>query len=157
MEAHLAATKFNSDTVDRLPYRPSSAGWCAYWHGKLRGFGLRVTDGGARAYVVRYRLKGSRAQRLRSLGSTAELHFGEAYERAREVLREAGRGQDWFDAIKRERAQTMGQVWRYYEQEHLAASAAPGSYANAKVLWRLHCEREFDKCPLADITPERAE
>jgi integrase len=153
----LAATKLSSDTVERLPYRRSSAGWCAYWHRKLGGFGLRVTEAGARAYVVRYRLKGSRAQRLRALGSPAELQFGQAYERAKEVLREAERGVDWFEAIKRERAQTLGQVWRYYEKEHLATEAvASGSYVNAKVLWRLHCASDFDTCSLADITPEKA-
>jgi integrase len=106
---------------------------------------------------VRYRLKGSRSQKLKALGSPAELRFGQAYERAKEVLREAERGVDWFEAIKRERAQTLGQVWRYYEQEHLATDAvAAASYVNAKVLWRLHCTSVFDTCSLADITSEKA-
>lgn len=148
--------QFTADSVHRLPYRPSSAGWCAYWHHKLAGFGLRVTAGGARAFIVRYRLLGTRAQRIRTLGDVEVLKFGEALERAREVLREAERGVDWFESIKRERAQTLGQVWGYYEREHLSTSAvAPRSRSNARILWRLHCERQFARAQLADITSEQ--
>lgn len=154
----MAASKLSSDAVDRLPYRPSSAGWCVYWHSKLAGFGLRVTASGARAYVVRYRLRGSRAQKIHTLGSTSVLKFGEALERGREVLREAERGVDWFEAVKRERAQTLGQVWRYYEAEHLAAAetVSDRTRRDAKLLWTHHCERDFDNRSLADITPEQA-
>jgi integrase len=152
----MATTQLTASSVDRLPYSHSGAGWTMYWHGRLAGFGLRVTESGARAYVVRYRLRGSRAQRIRTLGATTVLKFGEALERAREVLRDAERGVDWFDQVKRERAQTLGDVWRYYESEHLASEVAPGSRANARVLWRLHSEREFNGCPLVDLTPEKA-
>src|ERR1017187_10411236 len=118
LEAHMAELKLTADSVEKLPYRRSEARWFVHWHHKLKGFGLRVTESDSRAYVVRYRLQGSRSQRLRTLGSVTVLKFGQALERAREVLREAEIGRDWFDEVKRTRAQTLGQVWAYYFREH---------------------------------------
>jgi len=153
----MATTQLNADTVERLPYSFTGAGWSMYWHRKLAGFGLRVTESGARSYVVRYRLRGSRAQKIRTLGATTVLKFGEAFEHAREVLREAERGIDWFDQVRRMRAQTMGQVWAYYTDGRLAdAAISDRTRGDAKSLWERHCERKFANCPLADITPEVA-
>ena len=153
----MATPKLSSATVDNLPYEANSASWTIHWHHKVRGFGLRVTEQGARTYVVRYRLRGSRAQKLRALGSTDKLTFGQAQENAREVLRLASQGQDWFDEIRRKRAQTLGEVWRYYQAEHLAGTGvSERSRGDAKLLWANHCEKEFDFKSLADITPESA-
>jgi integrase len=153
----MAASKLSSTTVDRLPYKPSSARWVVYWHQKLSGFGLRVTERGVRTYVVRYRLRGSRAQRLRAIGKTSTYTFGEAQRIAGDVLKHAGEGIDYFDSLKRQRSQTLGEVWRYYESEHLASEAVSAqTRGNAKSLWTSHCAKEFDFCSLADITGERA-
>jgi integrase len=156
----MATRQLSSDSADCLPYKASGrakAGWCMYWHHKLGGFGLRVTEAGARSYVVRYRLRGSRRQRIRTLGTTTVLKFGEALERAREVLREAERGVDWFDQVKRKRAQTLGQVWAYYTDGRLAdGEISDRTRGDAKLLWEKHCERRFANAPLADISPEVA-
>ena len=153
----MAITNFTSKSVDRLTYKRSGAGWCVYWHRKLAGFGLRITQSGARTYVVRYRLRGSRAQKLKALGSSGKLTFGQAYDRAKEVLREAEQCRDWFDKAARERAQTLGQVWTYYSAEHLATDAvSPRTRNDAKSLWTQHCDKEFKNQSLADVTPERA-
>jgi integrase len=128
-----------------------------HWQHKLAGFGLRVTEGGARSYVVRYRLRGSRAQKIRTLGATTVLKFGEAFNQAREVLRDAERGIDWFEQVKRKRAQTLGQVWAYYTAGRLAdQEISDRTRGDAKLLWTKHCERRFGNAPLADITPEVA-
>jgi integrase len=103
---------------------------------------------------VRYRLRGSRAQRIRTLGALTVLRFGEAMERAREVLREAERGVDWFDQVKRKRAQTLGHVWAAYTAERLAKNEiSDRTRGDARSLWTKHCERQFGNAPLADITP----
>jgi integrase len=153
----MASDKLNADSVERLPYRQSPALWSTYWHHKLAGFGLRITSSGARSYVVRYRLRGSRAQRMRTLGPITVLKFGEAMDRARVVLREAEAGRDWFDMVARERAQTMGQVWKYYTSEHLSApDISQRTREDAKLLWTNHCAQEFEFCALADVSSERA-
>ena len=111
----------------------------------------------ARSYVVAYRLRGTRAKRLRTLGSLEKLKLPEAMERAREVLREALSGRDWFDTVKRERSQTLGQVWKYYSDEQLAGNeVSDRARGDAKLLWTNHCAKEFEFCSLADISPERA-
>lgn len=153
----MAATKITAATVERLPYRRTSAGWCVYWHDKLKGFGLRVTESGARAYVVKFRLRGSRTAKLRTIGGLTEHTFGHAYERAREVLRAAEQGRDWFEETARKRAQCMGEVWTYYATEHLGSPDISAiTRRDAAGLWKNHAEKEFDKKALADISAESA-
>ena len=153
----MAATKLSSATVDRLPYRPSSAGWFIYWHPKPAGFGLRVTEQGVRTYVVRYRLRGSRTQRLKIIGKTDKYTFGEAQVFAKNVLKKAGDGIDHFAELKRKRSQNLGEVWRYYESEQLSSEdVSERTRGDAKLLWKNHCIKEFNSCSLADITSEKA-
>jgi len=153
----MPATKLTAATIARLPYAPSRGSQCVYWHHKLKGFGLRVFESGARAYVVRYRLRGSRQQRLRTIGDTALFEFGKAQAQAEEVLQAARAGRDWFDETARKRAQTMGEVWRYYAAEHLEAPDISAiSRRDAAGLWKNHAEKDFDKCALVDVTAEIA-
>ena len=105
----MSGSKLTAATVTTVAYKPSPAGWCAVWHTKLKGFGLRITESGARSYIVKFRLRGSRSTRLRTIGPPTKYTFGEAYEEARKALRDAEGGRDYFETIKRERAQTLGQ------------------------------------------------
>jgi integrase len=154
----MAVLHLTADSINRLPYTPSGAGWRIYWHGgkhRLPGFGLRITAAGVRTYVVLYRVRGSSRQRILKLGRVTELTFTEAFEQAQEVRREAARGVDYYAQVKRERAQTLGDVWKHYEQEHLATdNVSAGSRANARALWRLHSERQFKGYALVDLTRE---
>jgi integrase len=157
LEAHMATSKLTAATVNTVRYEPSAAGWCVVWHPKLKGFGLRITGNGARSYVVKFRLRGSPSTRLRTIGSPTKYTFGEAYEEARKALRDAELGRDYFETIKRERAQTLGQVWRYYVSEHLGGTdISERTRRDNGFLWKNHCEREFDQRALADVTPEQA-
>jgi integrase len=151
----MAATKLTAASVNSVRYAPCPAGWCIVWHPKLKGFGLRITARGARSYVVKFRLRGSPATRLRTIGPPTKYTFGEAYEEARKALRDAEVGRDYFDTIQRERAQTVGEVWRYYVSEHLAgADVSERTRRDHGFLWRNHCERDFGNRSLTDTTPE---
>jgi integrase len=153
----MARDKLTADSVGRLPYLEKPYHWCVHWDPKLAGFGVRVTKAKVRSYIVSYRLRGTRAKRLRTLGAIEKLTLPEARDLAREVLREALSGRDWFDAVKRERAQTLGQVWKYYSDEHLAGGdVSDRTRGDAKLLWEKHCRREFEFAPLIDVSPERA-
>ena len=152
----MATSNLTAATVATLRYEPSAAGWRIVWHSKLKGFGLRITANGARSYVVKFRLRGSRSTRLRTIGSPTKYTFGEAYEEARKALRDAERGRDYFETIERERSQTFGDVWRYYVTEHLASSdISERTRRDNGFLWTNHGEREFDRRALADCTPEQ--
>src|SRR5688572_16769629 len=62
--------------------------------GGIPGFALRVSESGAKSYVVRYRIKGSDRQRRLTIGSAAVLALGDARQRAREALLQAKDGID---------------------------------------------------------------
>src|SRR5690606_21316433 len=84
------------------------------WDGELRGFGLRVTTGGHKSYVVQYRVAGR--QRRRVLGSAAELTVDEARKRARAVLADVAAGKDPAEQRDAEReAPTVKQLAEEYQ------------------------------------------
>ena len=156
----MVAPKLTGKNWQGLAYKPTGDGRMGsviYWHEDLAGFGLRVFASGARAFVVRYRLRGSKRQLIRTIGTAPPFDHQKAKVRADEILREARAGRDWFDRIKRERAQTVGQVWEYYSAEHLATDAvSPISRRDAAGLWKNHAEKDFANRSLADVTPEVA-
>jgi integrase len=72
--------------------RGPARGRVEYWDAALPGFGLRVTEKGAKSWTVLYRLAGR--TRRATLGSYPVLSLADARERAREMLREIGKGND---------------------------------------------------------------
>jgi integrase len=72
--------------------KPPARGRIEYWDAALPGFGLRVTEKGAKSWTVLYRVHG-RARRS-TLGSYPAVPLAEARERARDILREVDKGND---------------------------------------------------------------
>ena len=58
----------------------------------LPGFGLRIREGGARMFVVQYKL-GTQHRRM-TLGSTAQLRLDDARSKARDILAAVRLGRD---------------------------------------------------------------
>src|SRR6516162_4747316 len=74
--------------------KPAAPGTRAhYWDTLVPGLGLRVTDRGAKSFVV-YRRWGGSAPARRTLGSHKALTLAEARDRAREWIALAERGID---------------------------------------------------------------
>ena len=65
-----------------------------HWDDDLGGFGLRIYPSGAAAFVVDFRLRGSRAKRRIVLGQADELTPQTAREKAKEVKASARQGVD---------------------------------------------------------------
>lgn len=86
-----------------------------YWDDVLRGFGVRVSYGGRRAFVLRYRVN-NRLRRL-TLGPYPDLSLHEARRKAREVLGDVARGDDPAqDKQERRDAETFrGLAYAYLE------------------------------------------
>ena len=71
---------------------PPASGRIEYWDTHTRGLGLRVTDKGAKSWVVMYRT-GGRQRRL-TLGSFPKIKLAAAREMALEALNAVARGRD---------------------------------------------------------------
>jgi integrase len=102
--------------VAKLP-APKS-GRIEYFDKKLPGFGLRVTDKGARSWIVLYRHKGT--QRRYTIGALSQsLGFGAARDQAKAILRRAANGEDPAADKKREReAETVKELAEQYIEDH---------------------------------------
>lgn len=86
------ATHLNDRTIAALPTPNETERQRDYWDDVLRGFGVRVSYGGRRAFVVRYRVN-NRLRRL-TLGPYPDLSLHDARRKAREVLGDVARGDD---------------------------------------------------------------
>src|SRR5882724_5078910 len=102
---------------------PPMRGQTMVWDGEVKGFALRVTPGGAKAFVLDYRAEGR--QRRITLGQYPEWSVQAARKIAKELKREVDHGRDPMGDRHAERtAPTMQELWRRYELEHLPRKAA---------------------------------
>lgn len=80
-----------------------------FWDADLKGFGLRVTHGGARAFILDYRANGR--QRRLTIGSFPDWSVAAARERAKELRRAVDLGEDpMADRHARREASTMAEL-----------------------------------------------
>ncbi len=84
--------RLNDRRVAALPVPTIEERQRDYWDDALRGFGVRVSYGGKRAFVVRYRVAG-RLRRL-TLGPYPDLSLADARLKARQVLGDVAHGDD---------------------------------------------------------------
>jgi integrase len=85
--------KLTQVVLDRgKPTLPKGKSEGIFFDDELPGFGLRVREGGARVFVVQYKL-GAKQRRM-TLGSTRELKLSQARNRAKDVLAKVHQGQD---------------------------------------------------------------
>jgi len=104
--------KITKTTVDRLPH--PATGYALYWDDALRGFGLRVTASGVKAFVVQQRIQG-REHRI-TLGRHGVLTVEQARKEAKRLLGEIAGGHDPLAERARERLKsiTLGQAFEVY-------------------------------------------
>lgn len=79
-------------TIPALPVPSQSERQHDYWDDVLRGFGVRVSYGGRRAFVVRYRA-GRRLRRL-TIGPYPFKSLADARREARSIIGQAADGED---------------------------------------------------------------
>lgn len=155
----MATANLTLTSVRQLPYSPSgtASSWCVYWDRKLHGLGLRVTDSDARSYVIRYRVRGSRTQRIKTIGAITVLTVRQARDRAKEIIRSAELGEDWFESVARDRSKTMQDLWKYYEAHHLTDPGVSAGFRHqAPLMWKAYCAGRFTRRPVVAVTPEQA-
>ena len=103
--------------VRRLP-RPKKGNHIT-WDTAVGGFGIRITAGGARAFVLDYRTKAGRQRRI-TIGRFGDWTTGAARIRARELRRLVDIGADPLGDFEAARAApTVAELADRFEREHL--------------------------------------
>jgi integrase len=97
-----------------------------YWDTKLKGFGLRVSQGGRRTWIAMYRHQG----RLRryTIGTYPPLTLADAREMARDKLADVQKGVDVAEVKQAGRdADSFGDLVKRYMTEYATPKNRPGT------------------------------
>jgi integrase len=85
----------------------------------VRGFGIRVTAAGARAFILNYRTRSGRERRY-TIGSFPDWKTSAARTEAAELKRRVDRGEDPMGEVEAERmAPTVADMCERFKEEHL--------------------------------------
>jgi Arm DNA-binding domain len=106
--------RFGARSLPPIP----AAGQIDYWDETLPGFGMRVSAGGARAWVVMYRY--NTVKRRMKIGNYPAKMLADARDEGREALRLADKGADPAADRKSQRAKldTVADLAAAYVDEH---------------------------------------
>jgi integrase len=127
---------------------PDDAKQAFIWDSKLKGFGLRTTANGSKAYVVKYRADG-RQFRI-TIGKHPSMRLAEARRVAMVKLSEASTGTN-HTAEKTRLKRTWTDQWLDFEQHHLITKS-PGYQHSCRTSWRLHLQPILGAKTLASTT-----
>jgi integrase len=148
----MAVTKLTARSVENAD--APDKGRIEIWDTLVRGLGLRITDKGAKSWVVMYRVDG----RLRryTLGAYPTMNLSAAREQGREALIAVGKGRDPADEkIKARRAprNAPDTVDRIVDQ-FIARYAKPKnrSWQETERIFRRYVIPAWGKLPITEIT-----
>jgi integrase len=124
----------------------------------LPGFGVRLTAGGFRSFILNYRVRASGQERRYTIGGFPNWHTGDARRKARELKRLIDDGGDPLADIEAERgAPTVAELCDRFEQEHLPRKRS-GTAADYKRILASHIRPHFGRhVRVADVTTDSVE
>lgn len=131
---------------------PPEAGNRITYDTDLKGFGVRITAAGAKAFVLNYRSAG-RERRI-TIGSYPDWSVMAAREEAKELKRRIDRGEDPLGKrIEAREAPTVNDLWKAYEEKHLP-NKRPRSAADDRSMWQTYILPRLGSEKVADVTSE---
>lgn len=131
---------------------PPVTGNRLYYDAEVRGFGVRVTYGGARSFVVDYRARGH--ERRITIGPHPDWSVQAAREEAKKLKRAVAVGEDPVELRHSERgAPTVAEVARGYLQEH-ATALRPRTRSEYESMLRGYILPELGALRLAALTTD---
>ena len=117
---------------------------------KVKGFGVRVTTGGARAFILNYYTKGGRERRY-TIGSYPDWKIAAAREHAKELKKRIDVGEDPLAEPDAERAaKTVGDLIERFEEEHLPKTR-PSTASNYKIIIARYIKPELGHRKVKDL------
>lgn len=112
------AEKLTPDTIKTLPV-PATGNKITY-DSEVRGFGVRVTAAGAKAFILNYRTRSGKERRY-TIGACSDWKVAAARDEAKALKRRVDLGEDPMGDLETERtAKTVADLCARFEEEHLA-------------------------------------
>ena len=121
-----------------------------FWDADVKGFGLRVTNRGAKSFILDYRIGGR--QRRITIGSYPDWSVAAARTEAGNLKREVDLGNDPMGERHADRAApTMRDLWDRYKRDHLPRKATR-SQADETMMWEKLVLPTLGKHKVTDVT-----
>jgi integrase len=122
-----------------------------YWCKSMPGFGLRIRDTDARSWLVQARVKSGATRRI-TIGDPRTVPFGQARDRARELLAEIGLHGDPMARLRQERQESATTVRAVMERyvDFKKPRLRPSSYSDLQH-YLLKLSRSLHDRPIAAV------
>jgi len=141
------ADRLDTNIVKTLP-APAAGNQITY-DDEVKGFGVRITKAGARAFILNYRAAG-RERRI-TIGSFPDWSVSAARERAKELKREVDNGGDPMGDRHADRAAaTVDELADRFVDEHLS-KRRDSTVTDYKSILRLYIRPQLGKMRVADL------
>lgn len=123
------------------------------WDSELRGFGVRVSPAGSKAFTLKYRTKAGRV-RWATIGRVGVLSLDQARDRAKELLGDVAKGSDPLRQNDNARgAPTLATVAGRFLEQHVAARRKPSTERLYRLAIDGHLRPILGAVPIAELTP----
>jgi Arm DNA-binding domain len=121
----------------------------------VKGFALRITNNGAKSFVLDYRLGGR--QRRITIGSYPDWSVQAARKEASNLKKLVDKGEDPMGERHAHRAApTVDDLWRRYQQNHLPRKAER-SQVDERIMWEKLILPELGKQKVTEIGHDQVE
>ena len=138
--------------------RRSSAGDRAqvfFWDTEVKGFGLRITNAGAKSFILDYRILGR--QRRITIGNYPDWSVKAARREAGDLKKLVDKGEDPMgDRHALRSAPTVEDLWTRYQRDHLPRKAER-SQVDERIMWEKLILPELGKYKVMEITHDQVE
>lgn len=134
---------------DVVGLAPPAVGSRITYDGEVKGFGVRVTSAGAKAFILNYRVSG-RERRI-TIGSYPDWTVQAARDEAKALKRRIDVGEDPMGDRHADRAApTMNDLADRFDAEHLG-KRRPATQVDYRSILRLYVRPELGTAKVADI------
>ena len=145
-----SAGRLKQRTIEALQPRPGTQ--YVTWDSEIRGFGVRVSPAGAKAFILKYRLPTGRV-RWATIDRVGVVTLDQARRRARQLLGVVAAGDD---PLRRQdvarSAPTLGAVADRFLEEHVEARRKPATVRLYRLVIESHIRPLLGQLAIADVS-----